>query len=166
MNETTITRDSVLTLDELADAIVAVGVDVDDLDLRYVMFGKDMRFIWGQVRDLSHWHLPRREPSPGKHLYFIRNPTSGLIKIGVAKNVKKRLNQLGCACGVELELLRLIEGHGALETEFHVAFGEHRTVGEWFKPDPELVAFATGNDVPVVALVRRAVYWAKKAREK
>ena len=77
-------------------------------------------------------------------LYFVRNPMSGLIKIGVTTNFTKRMTDLSHANGAWLEVLS-VRKRQSVETEasLHGVFARHRTVGEWFSPDPELVDVAT-----------------------
>jgi hypothetical protein len=50
--ELTLTRDSVLTLDELARALKSSRRSVEKMDLPFFMLGKRQRFIYGQVLDV------------------------------------------------------------------------------------------------------------------
>jgi hypothetical protein len=75
-----------------------------------------------------------------QHLYFLLNPYTGLIKIGIAQNIAGRMADLACACGVHLRLLASLESGARYEKELHEAFHDSRTVGEWFVPSEALLA--------------------------
>jgi hypothetical protein len=77
--------------------------------------------------------------SDARSLYFIRNPYLDLIKIGIADDVTQRLWSLECACGVPLDLLRVVKAGAPYEPHLHDAFRETRLFGEWFRPTPELL---------------------------
>lgn len=53
MKETpTITRETVLTVDELAKALKVNRRIAERMDLPFFMAGKRQRFVWGQVLDV------------------------------------------------------------------------------------------------------------------
>lgn len=69
-------------------------------------------------------------------VYLIKNPLLGIHKIGISKDVIRRLRQLISACGVNLELVTTYESnYPALEMEsrLHYHFRSKRLKGEWFK---------------------------------
>lgn len=70
----------------------------------------------------------------GPNLYFLRNPLTGLVKIGSTKDVERRVRELECASGMLLELVRVFPGEGDQEKELHVALDDCRGLGEWFRP--------------------------------
>lgn len=76
-------------------------------------------------------------------LYFLFNPYTGLVKIGVAVDVQKRRRDLEHACGVALEVLAVFDSLGEREAELHEAFTAERQIGEWFIPTPDLMAVVT-----------------------
>lgn len=78
-------------------------------------------------------------------LYFILNPSLGIIKIGIAGNVENRRQSLECGCGVPLEILRVVPQGEDLEQELHALFHASRLLGEWFTPTVDLINLATGN---------------------
>jgi hypothetical protein len=78
-------------------------------------------------------------------LYFIVNPALGIIKIGIAGDVTGRRISLEHACGVPLEVLRVVKGGERYEKPLHEAFGRSRLRGEWFLPTDSLVRLATGT---------------------
>jgi len=84
-------------------------------------------------------------------VYFLRNLSNGLLKIGYAKDLPKRIKQISTAfnhIGYEddLELVAVhlcFEPHLSIaENLFHTEFGKYRKKGEWFSiTDQELKDF-------------------------
>lgn len=67
-------------------------------------------------------------PSPGAHRY------SGLrVKIGIARNVRKRLQNLKTGSPAKLVVHALEPGDVQLEKIRHAEFADDRESGEWFK---------------------------------
>lgn len=73
-------------------------------------------------------------------VYFVQALDVGLIKIGLAKNIRKRLSGLDSQSAVALTFLGYVPGGRAVELELHARFGSHRVRGEWFHPVEELLA--------------------------
>jgi hypothetical protein len=82
-----------------------------------------------------HGHL-KRAP---EIVYFIRSGTDGPIKIGKASDVMRRLSGLQSAHAEELRLLATTRA--VTEDELHQRFAHLRMRGEWFRAEPELLAF-------------------------
>lgn len=64
------------------------------------------------------------------------------VKIGVAKDVQKRILQLQTGAGVELELIyqsMVCSNAFSIERDVHAHFEDKRTFGEWFKVSPSEV---------------------------
>jgi hypothetical protein len=83
--------------------------------------------------------------SPG-YVYFVFNPDSDAIKIGIAKNVPGRLNSLQTSNAAKLELLALVKVENIkaareLEQYLHQQFAEFSLRGEWFKSNPQLLEY-------------------------
>lgn len=78
------------------------------------------------------------------YIYFVQQETAGPIKIGLAKDVLKRLDGLlnGSAC--DLHLRAVVPGDRAVERELHRRFSGHHVRGEWFNPHAEILAFIEG----------------------
>lgn len=73
-------------------------------------------------------------------VYFVQSVHGGPIKIGVAKNVTVRLNELQAAHPYELKVLAVLRGAGReKEQELHRQFAEHRLCGEWFEVSTRLL---------------------------
>ena len=68
------------------------------------------------------------------NLYFVQGANGGPIKIGLARNVERRIKALQASLPVILRLLYVIP-NASQETELylHTMFAEHRLHGEWFK---------------------------------
>ena len=79
---------------------------------------------------------------PLLHLYFMHNPYTQLIKIGVSYDPKQRCRELSLVSGVQLTLLGVLRGGDFYERELHLAFHETRELGEWFQPTELLEALA------------------------
>ena len=76
------------------------------------------------------------------HVYFIRAGKRGAIKIGVARNIGKRLAELQTANAYELHLIASIECDGMpsalrLEKQLHKRFKRQCIRGEWFQGNIE-----------------------------
>lgn len=73
-------------------------------------------------------------------IYFIRNQTSGAIKIGyTAGDPATRMRQLQTGHADRLELICSTPGEVADERKLHETFAVSRIGGEWFNPSPLLI---------------------------
>lgn len=72
-------------------------------------------------------------------VYFVES--QGFIKIGFTADLPSRLSQLASGLPSPINLLCHIPGDFDLETDLHRRFGHLRERGEWFRRDPELLAF-------------------------
>ncbi len=75
----------------------------------------------------------------GECVYFIVG--NNRLKIGRARDVNERLNNLQRYCPIKLRLLWSQPGGSDVESAFHRRFAEYRTYGEWFEIRGELEAF-------------------------
>lgn len=76
--------------------------------------------------------------------YIIRNPQSGLIKIGKTCHLKTRIASLQTGSGIDLQVLAVIDGD--IERDLHKTFSDLRVHGEWFKDrDGSIAAFAAAQ---------------------
>jgi hypothetical protein len=74
-------------------------------------------------------------------VYFIQAGEDGAIKIGVTSDdPERRRNQLQVGNPAVLKLLGAIKGDHARERQLHRDLSEWRLEGEWFKPDPTVIA--------------------------
>ena len=87
-------------------------------------------------------HLPDSSRAPiqttGGFLYFIRQGTTGLVKIGHSHDPDARLRELQTSNGESLVLLGSRPGTRADEAELHEVYADLRVRGEWFTETPEL----------------------------
>lgn len=74
-------------------------------------------------------------------MYLIRSETTGLIKVGTAVDLARRLTVLQIGSSEPLTLLGSVPdtSGGLLERAIHRDFAADRVRGEWFKPSPELL---------------------------
>lgn len=77
-----------------------------------------------------------------ERVYFIQDIThQGPIKIGVSRNVEKRLKSLQNASPLKLKCLGIIAGGRDLERTLHIRFAPSRLHGEWFSPEKKLLQY-------------------------
>ncbi len=77
-----------------------------------------------------------------KVVYFARNTSSGLIKIGTTSNIAARLYGLrNPKKGVSHDIQLLVDTAGwrAKERAYHAHFNASRVEGEWFAPTPDIL---------------------------
>lgn len=86
----------------------------------------------------------------GQRVYFIQAGKRGPIKIGVARNIRKRLDALQTASPYRLRLRASVFGDERTEAAYHRMFDEHRMSGEWFKP-----ARAIRTEIDTINRVKR-----------
>ncbi len=83
-------------------------------------------------------------------VYFIR-AENGLIKIGATKNLDSRWATFVRTSPAKLEWLFAIPGGFPVESEIHGVLRNHWSHGEWFRPDPEVLALIESRRVFAVA---------------
>lgn len=75
------------------------------------------------------------------YVYFIQAGVDGPIKIGWSRQVKSRAATIQSWEPVRLVPLATLRGPVATEQALHRRFGSLRLHGEWFRPDPVLLAY-------------------------
>lgn len=87
------------------------------------------------------------------HVYFLADEPAGLIKIGLAGDVRQRVGQLrrgGGGTHRRRRLVGAIAGGGRrLEWALHREFAELRREGEWFEAAPRLVEWIEQYVLPL-----------------
>lgn len=78
-------------------------------------------------------------PKPKAHTYFVRQGDA--IKIGHSIDPRQRLSNLQIGLPEELEVLAIVPAEVISEGAAHAKFNHLRLRGEWFRADPELLAF-------------------------
>lgn len=94
----------------------------------------------------GRWSPPERPPCdiPIAGVYFVR--CGAYVKIGHAKDIRKRLQEIGACCPEPLALLHHVacpdaRARLALECAFHRQFDAEHYRGEWFRDRGALRAF-------------------------
>lgn len=77
------------------------------------------------------------------HIYAVQPAHGGLIKFGQALNVKSRLSGLQTGSPVKLKLLGSVWVPELVEAEVHDYLKDHRSHGEWFFDNPDVVKVAS-----------------------
>ena len=78
-------------------------------------------------------------------VYFVQSVGGEAIKIGFAKDVRKRLRALQGASPYQLKVLLVLEGGQKFETELHRKFKKSKLMNEWYKPSTDLIDFIKSN---------------------
>lgn len=84
--------------------------------------------------------LPRSRPKKS-FVYFIK--CGPFVKIGVARNPRKRLSGLQVAQTEKLELIATTTGGEAREAALHKRFAKYHVRGEWFRFERRLAEYIT-----------------------
>lgn len=83
-------------------------------------------------------------------IYFVRFRDAEPVKIGRSDEPKKRLSSLRSKFGVDLSIIRVIEGRRFAELWLHEHFVDRHIWGEWFRFCPEMMDIIP-PDAPVSA---------------
>lgn len=78
---------------------------------------------------------------PSQKVYFIGSVEMRCVKIGVTRNVDRRIAGLQTACPCELTIFAVIDGDKSTERALHSQFAEHRRHGEWFELSDDIQDF-------------------------
>lgn len=88
-------------------------------------------------------------------VYFVEAVGLGLVKIGTATNVYKRIPALAVASPVSLRLRALAPGGRAAEKDMHILFAKYSSHGEWFHLAPAVEEMIEKHAVePITYLIR------------
>lgn len=78
-------------------------------------------------------------------VYFIRQGSTGPIKIGWSKNIPRRIREIGCGWAEEGELLAVLPSLDERpEKLLHKLLARDRIRGEWFEPSCWVMAVVAG----------------------
>ena len=83
-----------------------------------------------------------RTTSPRKRgslVYLVRSSLTGLFKIGITENLKRRVRSLENSQGGSIEIISAVPGDRELERSLHDRFEQHRKIGEWFNADNSIL---------------------------
>jgi hypothetical protein len=75
------------------------------------------------------------------YIYFIQGQATKLIKIGFAKDVKRRVKTLQTGSPDKLVILHSFAASRWNEKEIHFELGQHKSHGEWFFPHQQVFDF-------------------------
>ena len=118
-------------------ALSMTGVQADVFKIQYInAFTKMEEKIAEMYKARVLESVLPQNNSNRQFVYIIKNPLNDTVKIGVAQDVQKRLQQLQTGAGVELELLYqsvVCSNAYSIESDVHSHFADYRTFGEWYK---------------------------------
>jgi hypothetical protein len=101
------------------------------------------------VFNMRHYAAQWRETA-GRKVYFIgpANRIGGRVKIGIAFDPRKRLNNLQTGSHEPLQILATYRGDKPEEARLHRKFSRVRLGGEWFRITPRLKRLIEECSVP------------------
>ncbi|QFI65759.1 GapR family DNA-binding domain-containing protein [Sinorhizobium alkalisoli] len=114
--------DRILRLKEEQDTI---GEDIRDIYAEAAKAGFNKSALGMMVRD-------ERQKAQGCCVYFAVFPKSNLLKIGISRNVERRLDALSYQRGERAELLGSFPSTYPMEGWYHAQFSGWRLFGEYF----------------------------------
>ncbi|MDD4445884.1 MAG: GIY-YIG nuclease family protein [Eubacteriales bacterium] len=87
-----------------------------------------------------------QNPLGQSYVYFLQGGDGGLIKIGKANDVEKRIGEIQRMSPIPLNILCTIKCKDAhrLESSLHTRFMKYRRHGEWFEPAKPIYDFIEG----------------------
>jgi hypothetical protein len=74
------------------------------------------------------------------YVYFAREISTGLVKIGYSRNPYQRLSSLSSEVRSQVVLLAIAQGSKKTEADLHALFRSDWAYGEWFWPSEPLTA--------------------------
>lgn len=77
--------------------------------------------------------------APATQIYFLQGETSGLIRFGIAKDIKARVASHRSSSAETLKWLGDMPGGLPLERLLHSTFKACRVKGSWYRPEQELL---------------------------
>jgi hypothetical protein len=77
---------------------------------------------------------------PASRVYFLKDAGTGLIRIGIAKNMDARIASHQSSNAGKLEWLGDMPGGRQLERQIHEAFAHARSHGSWYRPENDIVS--------------------------
>lgn len=112
------------------------GVGKNETEFRaHKRTGDGLSYICNQCKDAIYlpWNS-KSQPSNATTIYLVA-AANGLVKIGSASDVEKRMSLLRCQSPVTVELIYALEcpRAGAVERELHNKFRDHHDHGEWYR---------------------------------
>jgi len=116
------------------ERMIAVGYEPDG-NLFFAQCTERGKEIWPAKKPEAP-HIGRYDHG---RVYFIQAST-GHIKIGYAQDVEARLKTLQVAHPTPLLVLAVSGGGMPQERKYHTRFADHRLLGEWFAPHPDILA--------------------------
>lgn len=94
----------------------------------------DSETVWRRAGAGGEWPW-----LPATSVYFLQGADSGMIRIGIAKDVQARIASHRSSSAEELTWLGDMPGGIALERQFHSTFSALRHKGSWYLPDQSLL---------------------------
>lgn len=116
---------------------------VDWPDLKVPLCLKHAMAVWLRVTEHLKGHSAKpatMAPVPARPVvYFIRS--GDMIKIGTTTCLPARVDAFATHGPAEPEILLVVAGGHAEETQVHALFADERVRGEWFRPSERLGQF-------------------------
>jgi|HubBroStandDraft_6_1064221.scaffolds.fasta_scaffold16491_12 hypothetical protein len=102
--------------------------------------------MWSVLRGNFEGDDPTGWPALGGIYVIQAGPLGEIdpIKIGISKNIRKRLRHLQIGLASPIRLLLAFEGDRQTERALHQKFAHLRVSGEWFRPDADMRQWVRG----------------------
>jgi hypothetical protein len=97
--------------------------------------------VGGRVLPTKKNPSRRRKDAHPRQVYFLRIGSDGPVKIGSSRDPEARQADLQTAHPGKLVLLGSVGGGRSEELRLHGKFSSLRLMGEWFRPDGELLEY-------------------------
>jgi hypothetical protein len=135
------TADSILVV--ARESLVVAFIDEHPDQSGVFVFHTLHDFETGLVHKKGCSKLFDRKPQDAaKDIYFVQCGEDGPIKIGMASDIKSRINDIQSMCPYKLTVIGSIAGGGkTTERLLHKRFSALRLHGEWFNPGDDLIRF-------------------------
>ena len=120
---------------------VVLAYQGDNAKLYRMKFIKAFTDLENKVKVFLTQQMIHTNPNR-QQVYVLKNLTTGLVKMGITKDIKQRVNQLQNASGCEIEVVFLApkaDNARDVEQDLHKEFKDVRGIGEWFSVNPEHV---------------------------
>lgn len=136
-----VTQPRLYTVQEVANMLLLTPQQAKSLPIRRIKKGRAHLFDHDDLVRKGYLSPDNEEQNlPAKqYVYFVRGGSK--VKIGTAKNPRKRIASLQCGSPIRLCLIGYVPGGSNLEKEFHERWKHQHAWGEWFNGSRELTAF-------------------------
>lgn len=118
-----------------------VVTELDKIQKEFIALQEDEDTEYASYLNFAYDEDEDEDEELDNELYFILEAQSNSIKIGVSKDVEKRLSQLQTSNAFPLLLIGRMQNRIDLEKNLHEKFKKYRLKGEWFSTNVSLIEY-------------------------